>query len=64
MTLSATTRRHRGFEALPAPRRLTPCLAVLAALDLGIWTYVGHSVAAPFAPGARSAAIAVETARP
>ena len=64
MTLSPTARRHRGVEALPAPRRFTPCLAVQAALDLGIWTYVGHSLAAPVAPGARSAAIALETGQP
>lgn len=64
MSRSPSARRHRGLEALPAPRRLTPFLAVLAALDLGIWTYVGHSLSAPGNPGPRGAAIALEPGQP
>jgi hypothetical protein len=64
MSLSSSGHRPRGLEAFPAPRRLTPFLAVLAALDLGIWTYVGHAVAFPGGLGTRSAAIALETGQP
>jgi hypothetical protein len=64
MSLSSSGPRHRGLEAFPPPRRLTPFLAVLAALDLGIWTYVGHAVAFPGGLGTRSAAIALETGQP
>lgn len=60
----APSSQHRRALAPPPKQLLTPGLALLAALDVGIWSYVGHAVSPRAVVLANAPLLATESVQP